>query len=51
MTIRWLEAEAKLRVSVPLEAVERLRDDVMKHAPAALHDTFERFFEDVHRTR
>lgn len=47
MTLRWLEAEAKLHRSVPVEAVEKLRDEVLQRAPAALQPTFDRFFTEV----
>lgn len=47
MTLRWLEAEAKLHRSVPIEAVEKLRTEVLERAPAALQPTFDRFFAEV----
>jgi hypothetical protein len=47
MTLRWLEAEAKLRHSVPVEAVEKMRDEVLQRAPADLQQTFDRFFAEV----
>ena len=47
MTLRWLEAEAKLRESVPVDAVQRLREEVMQRAPAAMEQTFDRFFAEV----
>jgi hypothetical protein len=44
MTLRWLEAEAKLRDSVPLEAVEQLREEVLSRAPESLRGGYDRFF-------
>lgn len=37
ITMRWLEAEARLQKSVPLDAVETLRDEVLRRARPARH--------------
>lgn len=47
MTIRWLEAEAKLKNSVPKEAVLKLREEVLSRAPASLTETFHGLFEEA----
>jgi hypothetical protein len=47
MTMLWLEAEAKLKQSVPLADVEKLRDEIVSRAPAATEEVFDRFFTEV----
>ena len=47
MTMRWLEAEARLQRSVPLDAVEKLRDEVLQRTSLDLHGTFDRLFAEV----
>lgn len=47
MTIRWLEAEAKVKNSVSKEAVLKLREEVLSRAPASLTETFHKLFEDA----
>lgn len=44
MTKLWLEAEAKLKNSVPLDEVEKLRVDLVSLAPAALQGPVDEFF-------
>jgi hypothetical protein len=39
MTMRWLEAEARLQRSVPLDAVEKLRDEVLQRTAFDLRGT------------
>ena len=47
MTMRWLEAEARLQRSVPLDAVEKLRAEVLQRTSLDLHGTFDRLFAEV----
>ena len=47
MTLRCLEAEARLRESVPLEAVQQLREEVLSRAPESLRGGYDRFFAEV----
>ena len=47
MTMRWLEAEARLQRSVPLDAVEKLRDEVLQRTSLDLRGTVDRLFAEV----
>ena len=47
MTMRWLEAEARLQKSVPLDAVEKLRDEVLQRTSLDLRGTVDRLFAEV----
>ena len=54
MTIRWLEtearlqqAEARLQQAVPLDAVDTLRDEVLRRAGFDLRGTFDRLFAEL----
>ena len=47
MTMRWLEAEARLQRSVPLDAVESLRDEVLQRTSIDLRGTVDRLFAEV----
>ena len=47
MTMRWLEAEARLQRSVPLDAVEKLRDEVLQRTAVDLRGTVDRLFAEV----
>ena len=47
MTMRWLEAEARLQRSVPLDAVEKLRDEVLQRTAFDLRGTVDRLFAEV----
>jgi hypothetical protein len=47
MTMRWLEAEAHLQKSVPLDAVEKLRDEVLERMSLNMRGTVDRLFAEV----
>ena len=47
MTMRWLEAEAYLQKSVPLDAVEKLRDEVLERTSLDMRGTVDRLFAEV----
>lgn len=54
MTMRWLEAEARLQQAeahlqqgVPLDAVQYVRKEVLQRTPHDLHGTFDRFFAEL----
>lgn len=47
MTIRCLEAEARLQQAVPLDAVQQLREEVLSRAPESLRGGYDRFFAEV----
>jgi hypothetical protein len=47
MTMRWLEAEARLQRSVPLDAVESLRDEVLQRTSSDVRGTVDRLFAEV----
>jgi hypothetical protein len=61
MTMRWLEAEARLQQGearlqqvearlqqgVPLDAVQHVREEVLRRTPHDLHGTFDRLFAEL----
>lgn len=47
MTLRWLEAEARLRNGVPRDAVQKLREEVLARAPDSLRGCYDRLFAEV----
>ena len=54
MTMRWLEAEARLQQAearlqqgVPVDAVQHVRAEVLQRTALDLHGTFDRFFAEL----
>lgn len=47
MTMRWLEAEARLKQGVPVDAVQHVREEVLQRTPHDLHGTFDRLFAEL----
>ena len=47
MTLRWLEAEARLKQGVPVEAVQHVRDEVVQRIYPDLRGTIDRLFAEL----
>ena len=47
MTLRWLEAQTRLRESVTIDAVAQLREEVVARAPPGLQGCYDRLFAEV----